>query len=128
MGAKEVMTDDTIENHDLQIEAREAFEAFARRCEGRLNGEVFDSLIALTAHVLNEAAKIIHHDDPDRPVCPVCLAVEAAKIAAHKLAKAEGYIPRVVAGQRSTEGQDRVSNADDIPVAAAPSRSPWRLW
>jgi hypothetical protein len=75
---------------DLQEDARRTFEAFAKRCEGRLNGEVFDSFIAIVACALNEAAKIIHADDPTRPVCPMCLAVEAAKISAHALAKAEG--------------------------------------
>jgi hypothetical protein len=59
--------DDTramIDPPDLQADALATFESFASRCEGRLSGEVFDGLIAVAAHVLNEAAKIIHADDP----------------------------------------------------------------
>jgi hypothetical protein len=89
MGAKGIMTNKTA---DLQVEAREVFEAFATRCEGRKNGEVFDSLIALSARVLNEAAKIIHADDPSRGECPLCLVAECSNRAAHALAKAESYI------------------------------------
>jgi hypothetical protein len=107
---------------DLQDDARQIFERFASSCEGRENGEVLDAFIAITARFLVESAKIIHADGSSSGKCPLCLASECAKRAAHAFSKAEGYVP----GQRSTEGQTRVSNADDIPVAAAPSRSPWR--
>jgi hypothetical protein len=112
-------------DRDLQDEARKTFEAFANRCEGRLSGEVFDGLIAVAAHVLNEAAKIIHADDPSRPGCPLCMAVESAHIAVHALAKAEGAKFNT---DVKTPDNPVASNADDIPAAANPGKSPWRPW
>jgi hypothetical protein len=101
------------------------FDAFANCCEGRLSGEVFDSFIAIAARVLNEAAKIIHTDDPNSPGCPLCIAVESASVAVHALAKAEGR--RSDTDVRSLD-KPRVLNADDIPSAITPEKSPWRSW
>jgi hypothetical protein len=95
----------------------------ASRCEGRLTSEVFDGFIAVAARVLSEAAKIIHTDDPGRTVCPVCLAAQAAKMAAHALAKAEGDEFNT---DVKTPDNPGALNADDIPAAAAPGKSPWR--
>jgi hypothetical protein len=73
---------------DLQAEAYKALEAFAMRCDGRGQDEVFNAFIAIAARCLNAAAVLIEtNETAEDQRCSLCRASKYANDAAHDLAR-----------------------------------------
>jgi hypothetical protein len=75
---------------DLQNEALKTLEAFAKaHCDGREQGEVYDTFVYLGARCALAAAVLLCINEPGHPNCPVCRAVDDVAALAHQIANSE---------------------------------------
>jgi hypothetical protein len=70
---------------DLKDAAIETFEAFAKRCDGHTNIEVFAAFICLAAKAAFAAAELLDKNRPNAPHCALCRASDIISDAAHAL-------------------------------------------